>query len=382
MNLDVISIVMNNFKNDSRVLKEAVSLHGDAYNVTVVALYEDGLKEEEVINGIKVKRIRLYTKKWSKSLLIQILKYMEFLLKVIFNFRSKVDVIHCNDLGPLPIAVLMKGISIGKTKIIYDAHEYQTEIIGLNGLRKKLTMIVEKSLIKYVDEVITVSESIANEYVNNYKIKKPKLVFNCPNYSDPQTSNIFRELYSLSRDKKIFLYQGGLSAGRGIEQMLDVFTSSSIHPNATLIMMGYGPLEKKVRRYADDYNNIFYKEAVSPKDLLKYTSSADVGFLMTENSCLNNYFSLPNKLFEYIMAGLPVISNDLPEVRNLINRYNFGWLIEEQSVESIVSLVNELVEKDLSEYAVNSKKMSINYSWEVQEKTLLDAYRNVTRKGE
>jgi glycosyltransferase involved in cell wall biosynthesis len=112
----------------------------------------------------------------------------------------------------------------------------------------------------------------------------------------------------------IFLYQGGLGKGRGIEILLSAFVKNSNLTQA-IIFMGYGPLEKEITLLAEEHENVFFHHAVSQSDLLSFTSSADVGVLFYENNCLNHYYCSPNKMFEYLMAGIPVITSNLFEIK-------------------------------------------------------------------
>uniref|UniRef100_UPI002B2442DE glycosyltransferase n=1 Tax=Aliarcobacter butzleri TaxID=28197 RepID=UPI002B2442DE len=121
---NIISLVLNNFKNDSRVLKENISLQKAGHKVKVVALYEEPLKEYENVQNIPVHRIKLKTRSWSKHKLIQLLKYFEFIYKVVKQYKNS-SIIHCNDLNTLPIGVIIKKFFNKDTKIVYDAHEYE-----------------------------------------------------------------------------------------------------------------------------------------------------------------------------------------------------------------------------------------------------------------
>ncbi|MCV9884753.1 glycosyltransferase family 4 protein [Metabacillus halosaccharovorans] len=371
----VISFVFNNFKNDSRVLKECTTLVENGYDVTVYALYEEGLKESETISNIKVRRIRLATKELSKSLFMQIFKYLELAFKIVKMSRNKVDIIHCNDIMPLPIAVLIKKLSGGRVKIIYDAHEFQTETQKLVGkkLRKNLTEWTEKFFIRHVDKTLTVSDGIAEEYQKRYNISKPKLVLNCPSYKQIPKENKFRELYRIDSDQVIFLYQGALTPGRGIEKLISAFEERK-DKAAVLIFMGYGQLAEKVKAAAEENENIFYKEAVAPNEVLSYTASADIGISLIENSCLNYYYCLPNKLFEYSMVGLPVVVSNLPEMKEIVLKNQNGIVVKENTVTAFKAGIDEILEKNLQEMANRSLELAKTYNWQNQEQTLLQAY--------
>ncbi|MFD1446648.1 glycosyltransferase [Oceanobacillus profundus] len=374
----VALIVLNNFKNDARVLKEAITLQKNGYSVKVIALHEQNLKKEDVVSDIKVERISLITKKLPKLFLVQLIKYVELCIKTIYKHKD-FDIIHCNDLAPLPIAVIIKIFINRRVKIVYDAHEYQTERNGLKGIKKTLSTLIEKVLIKKVDHVLTVSDGIAEEYKKKYKIDKPTIVYNCPFFFQQKKTDIFREKFEIADNQTIYLYQGGLYKGRGLEISLEAFKQlDNENSKEVLVIIGFGELEELVKSYAEKYSNIFYHDAVSPTDLLKYTSSADVGLCLIENTSLSYYFSMPNKFFEYSMVGLPVISNNVFELNKLVNKYNNGWILDKFSSVSLVKVIKRVGsvnnDKEFYEKKSNTQKIARIYNWETQEKVLLEAY--------
>ena len=373
----VISVVLNNFTNDSRVLKEAISLQNGGYNIKVIALHEDSLKEFDNISNIPVHRIKIVSRTWSKKRIVQIIKYFEFIYRVVKKYRDR-DIIHCNDLGTLPIGVIIKKFFNKDVKIVYDAHEYETETLHFKGFYKKIVKILEKNLIKYVDKTITVSNAIADEYVKLYNIQKPELVLNTPPFTQIEKKNIFREQLNIEEDKNIFLYQGGLSRGRGIEILLETFKElSKDNSKNVIIFMGYGILEDKIREYSKKYKNIFYHKAVSPEILLDFTSSADFGISLIEDSCLNYRYCLPNKMFEYMMVGLPVIVSNLPEMAKIIEEYSVGVISKGYSVENLKEAIDKIMNLDRSILNDNIQKIKKVYNWEKQEKNLIKVYNEL-----
>ena len=363
--------VLNNFKNDSRVLKQSKSLLSWGYSVKVLALHENGMAISESIQGVNVERINLSSRSWSKHILVQLIKLLEWTIVVWWRARQA-DVVHCNDLNTLHVGVLLKILSIGRIKVVYDAHEYETEINGLDGLKKLITSWIERGLIIFADAVITVSDGIAKEYVRLYKIEKPTLVLNCPPYQDFPKKNLFREKFGIATDQTIFLYQGGLAKGRGIEILLDAFTE--IEPSKVIVFMGYGQLEGKICEYAERYKNIFYNPAVAPDILLDYTGSANYGILFYENSCLNHAYCSPNKMFEYLMAGLPVIVSNLPEMKRVVEENGIGIVAGENTVEGLRDAIQRADRVDRSEVEAGIAKCKLIYNWEEQEKNLKAVY--------
>lgn len=369
----VVSIVLNNFKNDSRVIKENISLQNAGYDVKVVALHEEPLKEFDEVQKISVHRVKLKSRGWSKNKAVQLLKYAEFIYRVVKLYK-KSDIIHCNDLNALPVGVMIKKLFNRDVKIVYDAHEYETELNGLVGIQKKLIKWLEKILIKHADKVITVSDTIADEYVKLYGIEKPSLVLNTPAHKKIKKQNIFRETFGIKEDQTIFLYQGGLSRGRGIEILLETFKSLEEVSSVVIVFMGDGPLEKLVLEASKEYQNIYFHKAVSPNVLLSFTSSADFGISTIEDSCLSYRYCLPNKMFEYIMAELPVIVSNLFEMKRLVEKNNIGVVAEENTPNGLKKAMEEAIELDKEELKTNIYKVKSIYNWEEQEKVLLKVY--------
>lgn len=373
-----LHVVLNNFINDSRVLKETKSIASKYFDkIYIAALWEDGVDENELLDSKReVWRIRLISRGLPKNLFFQVFKYFEWIIKIYIRFRKEpISVVHCHDLSALPIGALFKLLK--KTKVIYDAHEFETEqVANPNRLFHLLSIKLEKYFIKKADAVITVSGSIADAYVQRYGINRPSLVLNCPPYQSVAKSNYFRKKFNINDNKKIFLFLGGLSKGRGLEILLNIFSSKE-RKNAVLVIMGYGDLTDQIQEMAFRFDTIYYHPAVSPDKILSYAASADIGLCLIPNSCLSYYYSLPNKLFEYAMAGLPMLMSNLAEIGRLIRGYDCGQLVDDETQDGIAKAIENMLSSDLEKYSSNSLAMARRFNWEEQEKVLLSAYRKV-----
>ena len=368
----VANLVFNPFVNDSRVLKESLSLAKSGYEVEVIAHLDRGLQGEELYEGFLIKRFGYLDRKVTQSKLKKLKAYFSYAQKSV-SYAKSFDIIHCNDLNTLPIGYIIKKFYNKNAKIVYDAHEYETQTNGLAGLQKKLTIFLEKTLIKHADAVICVSDSIANEYVRLYKIKKPELILNTPIYQEVKKENLLREELNIAKEKRIFLYQGALSKGRGIETLLEAFETLK-DKNSIIVFMGYGTLEERIKQASKEHSNIFYHKAVSPEIVLHYTSSADYGVSMIEDSCLSYRYCLPNKLFEYAMANLPVIVSNLPEMRKVVEENKIGVVAQESSIDGITKAIEEIVQLEYKELQSNLKRVQEEYNWQEQERVLLGLY--------
>jgi glycosyltransferase involved in cell wall biosynthesis len=238
--------------------------------------------------------------------------------------------------------------------------------------------MVERLFIRHAAAVITVSHSIAREYSRIYGISEPHVVLNCPNYVELPKTDTLRKIFGLSGAQKIFLYQGALATGRGIEIMLDAFSQRKDR-DCVLVCMGYGPLEAMIKDCAQGSDNIFFHPAVSPDALLTYTGSADYGISFIEDLCLSYRYCLPNKLFEYLMAGIPVLVSNLVEMREFVETEGVGVVADDNSVNGFLGAVGRLLERDDAGLRNRAREASRRYCWENQETVLRDVYGSLGR---
>ncbi len=375
----VVLVVLNDFTHDNRVLKEATSLSNNGYDVSVCALHEKHLQVFEEIGKIKVFRLKLKSRNISKSKIVRAVKYFEFMFRFARKFK-KTDIIHCNDLNTLPFALFLKIFYNKRLKVVYDAHEHETQReYNSVGLIHKIYFKTEKFLIKYANVVITVSPSIAKEYAEDYNLSNVYLVHNCPHFQETTKQDLFRKELGISSKSKIFIYQGGLSEGRGLLQIIDAFKQienrNNKIPKHVIIFMGYGPMEEKIKTLAGKHNTIFYFPPQKQEDLIKYTNSADWGIIFNKNISKNHYYSLPNKLFESIMADLPIIATPLLELSNIINENKIGIIAKDFSTEALVEAIQETNNAQINKDSFKTLKQK--YNWESQEKILLEAYNEL-----
>jgi glycosyltransferase involved in cell wall biosynthesis len=258
--------------------------------------------------------------------------------------------------------------------MVYDSHEFAINDVPNQSARSiKLKKNLEGFLIKFARSVINVSDSIANEYSRLYNIKKPHIILNCPVYHEQPKRNLFRESLGIRSDQTIFLYQGGLGKGRGIELLLEAFSDLDVDKNV-LVCMGYGPMENLIQEKAQQQCTIFFHPAVAPEVLLNYTSSADYGILFYEDTCLNHRYCSPNKIFEYIMAGLPVLTSNLYEMKRLVETEGIGIVAQKNTVDGFKKAVECSLNQDYGATQENVFLARKKYCWEEQEKILKYIY--------
>jgi glycosyltransferase involved in cell wall biosynthesis len=330
-------------------------------------------EREELSVNAKLLRIRIKSRALPALIPFQILKYIEFSARVIRQaLRQTPEVINVHSLALLPTGVFLKFLF--RAKLVYDAHELETEVEGLNGLRQRLARLVELICIPAVDLVITVGPMICDWYRKRYQINNVVAVLNCPPLKQVARRGRLREELGIGPQKTICLYQGALCSGRGIELLLDTFENSE-DDSIVLVCMGYGELEDAIKSIAARCSRIYHFPAVPPSVVLDYTVDADIGFALIENTCLSYYLCLPNKLFEYATAGVPVVCSSVPEMASLILNYKIGALIDHASPAGVMRAVQAVNSLDRDQLKLCFNDFNTLFRWEEQEKIMTNAYK-------
>ena len=365
-----IHIYPSPITHESRILKETetISNLGIVDEIYIIGLWNEGLLEEEVIDDKrKILRIKLLSRKLGEGTPAKSLKFGEWMFRIAVKFlRTRVILVNIHHLAALPIGGLFKIFK--KARLIYDTHELETERDGWGSGRKILAKMLEKAWIRPVDEIIVVSPSIGEWYEKEYG-KRTFTVFNASRYTPISSKDLLRKRLNIPNHKIIFLYQGALGAGRGIENIIEAFSKTK-YPDKVIVFMGYGPLEEVLKEASNEYSNIYFHPAVKPDEVLDYTASADIGFALLENTCLSHYYSVPNKLFEYAMAEIPVVVPNFVEMKKLVEKYKIGYVIEDSSVQEISGLISKIDKRELLNFKRNLNVFNKVYNWEKQEETL------------
>lgn len=373
-----IHVTLTPFRYESRITKEVVTLKnkGVFKSILIFALHEKGLPtNQKLIDGVEVRRLRLSSRLLPRTLLFQPIKYLELVLIIIFSLsKLKISSVNIHSVSLLPLGILLKQIH--KCSLIYDAHELETEISSSGAVRKNMAKIIERFCIKACDLTIVVSEGIADWYEREHEIPRPTVVLNAPPARDLQKKNFFREKLKIREDQKILLYQGGLSAGRGVSLLLSAFQRRR-DDRIVVVFMGYGELEAEIRALASRFPNIFYFPAVAPDAVLEFTSSADIGVSLIQNTCLSYEYCMPNKLFEYAMVGLPVVVSSMKDMSQFVTQHNMGVVVKELNPASINHAINQLLSGDLMIMSKKAYQAAIDNAWEVQAKKMLAAYEKI-----
>tara|TARA_A100001035_G_C27780964_1_gene501759 strand:- start:2563 stop:3243 length:681 start_codon:yes stop_codon:yes gene_type:complete len=223
--------------------------------------------------------------------------------------------------------------------------------------------------------LISVSESIITWYEYHLGIKKNLVILNSPDISKLKKNNKYkknylRDKFKIPKNSKIFIYVGLLSEGRSIKKFLEIFSEKDI--NEHLIIVGEGKLSELVYKFSEENLNIHFHKSVPHYDLVSLLNESDIGLCLVENISLSDYYCLPNKLFEYMFAGLHVLASDLPEINLLSNEFDCISLCKENKAElksEITRLTNLNIKKSNNKYQ--------ELSWEHQSEKLYTVYKNL-----
>lgn len=360
----VIVSVINDLVTDQRVAKTCAVLHDLGFEVLLVGRRKvDSPRMTE--RPYEVVRMQLL---WEKGPFF----YMEYNIRLFFllMFR-KVELLVSNDLDTLLPNFLIHKLK--RIPIIYDSHEYFTETPELVN-RPKVQRIwkwLERMMVPKLKNCITVNQSIRKLFEDKYHVPF-QVVRNIP--AQHHFKNLAsREELDLPTHKKIILLQGsGINIQRGAEEAVEAMQYID---DAVLLIIGGGdviPLLKEMTTKLNLQEKVIFIGRLTPEKLAAYTANADVGLTLDKDTNINYHFSLPNKLFDYIHAGIPVIATPLVELRSIIEQYQIGVFIENHEPEHIASTIKALF-ADTEKYnklKENTHQAVKELNWETEKVTL------------
>jgi len=364
MQKTAIVCVTNDLSTDQRVHKTCMTLQKCGYWVKETGrLLPESLPLERPYFTVRKK---LWFRKGPQF-------YAEFNIRLfLYLMSSKVDLIFANDLDTLPAAFLAATLR-GK-RIIYDTHEYFTETPEL--VNRKLTQTIWKKLEEYffpkLTDILTVNSSIAKLYGDKYN-KMIAVSRNIPPTFAPERLKSRLKL-GLPEDKHILILQGtGINVERGAEEAV---MAMQYLDNSVLLVVGSGDVFPTLHTMIKKYSlqeKVIFKPKMPFTELRQYTMNSDLGLAIDKDTNLNYHFSLPNKLFDYIHSGIPTLSSGLIELKQIIDKYDIGYYIQNHDPKHIASVISDIF-SDESRYNTvknNTLKAKEELCWENEEKVLI-----------
>lgn len=365
----VIVSVTNDLFSDQRVDKICNSLTNMGFDVTLVGRK---YRTSPMLTPRKYKTQRLHLL-FKKGVAF----YAEYNIRLFFFLLfSRCNILVANDLDTLLPNFLVSRLK--NKKIIYDSHEYFCGVPELvNRPRvQKIWKQIERFCFPKIDHITTVCQSIADIYDAEYPRKnKVVVVRNVPTRHCPVPSAT-RQSLNLPQDQRIIIMQGAINMDRGAEELI---AAMQWIPQALLLIIGDGDRIPALKQWvaANGFESKVRFIARLPfEQLFEYTRLADIGCSLEKDTNINYRYCLPNKLFDYIKAGIPVVVSNLPEMAAIVRKNHIGLVVEEHSPQAIAHCINELLNNpDLyNQYKENEKEAAQNYCWEKEEKILQKIY--------
>lgn len=383
----VCVLLDNAFTHDSRVEREINTLIGSGYRVTLIAWRKGAdVPLEERRGELTIKRFEAETPKSRFLLAWQALIYGSTITKAFMQMAKEqnCDVIHANDLPTLEAAYRIARKK--KIPFIYDSHEIYLENMktapknpnaGLIGKIMRPYTFFRRSLVERFASpkakvLITVNPEIEKYLQNKYRLKKTLTLWNVPSKKTLTGQGIdLRRRLGVAEDEKIIIFHGSLSEKRGVVEL--VRSAKLLPAKYKIVIMGYGPTKEELEKIKaeEKLENVYIIDAVSYDQLMPTLSSADLGIIPFKETSLNMRFASPNKLFELLMAGVPILSSDLPIMRRVIEQTGMGMVFKDVTPEGIA----QAIEKFFNEFDFSRSKNFVSpYVWEAEEKKLTDVY--------
>ena len=367
-------LVTNPLIKDPRVQRELNSAQQSGFEVIFIGSQNEFYNKEFLNKLPFITDIILFNEKIRKSRFIfsrvyrAVYRFWSFVFK---TAKYKPDIIHCNDLSTLPQGYIASKIC--NAKVVYDSHEINCDVLSeKKSMSEKIMILVESFLIRRVDRVVSVSNAASKIISDYYKIPPPTVVTNCSFKVENVNLNIIK------KDFKV-LYHGIMSQDRGYEEF--ILSSEKVKPGIILQLRGYGPLENLLREKTKSLNlvNIVFEKPVEINELIIKASESNVGVVLTKPVNTNYKYTVGNKIFEYINAGLPVILSRVPEHIYLNEKFNIGIVVDVNPKE-IAEAINRLYEDEklYHELRRNAIEMSKIMCWENEVLKLIEIYKELS----
>lgn len=361
----VIVSVINDLVTDQRVARTCSVLMECDYDVLLVGRVQKQSKPLES-RLYECKRMRLLFESG-------ILFYLFFNIRLFFVLLfTKANLLFANDLDtllPNYLVSKLKGIPL-----IYDSHEIFCEVPELitHPFKKRVWELLERWIVPNLKQAITVNESIANYFFKTYKT--PFIfVRNIPNYL-PLVKHKSRVELGLPINKHIVILQGaGINVQRGAEELVAAFQFLS--SDYLLVIIGSGDVIQQLKSDVVKLNlseKVIFFDKMNASDLRQYTINANLGITIDKDTNMNYHFSLPNKVFDYIHAGIPLLTSKLPEILNIVTTYQIGMTIDNHHPEHIAKKISECITSEhYSTFQQNTKNAALHYNWETEKQKLI-----------
>jgi len=320
----ICMVLRGDIRYDGRVRKEIATLHRYGHAIELIVSDFTGMRLGGDDLGVPVHYLHCRISQNPAA---------NFADQILFSYKAariarrlRPTHIHCHNLQGLLAGVWAKRTT--NAKIVFDAHELMPE--SLDGARRKVWDLIERRSIFYSDHILMPESNRIAYFENKYVgIPKPVLLQNLPRRDDiPQgTFDVFRETYPITREQTIVLYTGLIAPGRCVDELIEALMMCD--PRFVLVVLGFAyknyaeTLKQRIKEL-DLSNRVFLHDPVPNTEIIKYMASCDIGVALYRNTDINNYFCAPNKVYEYIALGKPIITNDYPGLVEAVKKHGQG----------------------------------------------------------
>lgn len=362
--------VINDLVTDQRVNKSCLALQKAGYEVLLVGRKQRKSPPMDE-RSYGTKRMKLLFEKGP-------LFYAEYNIRLFFFLLfHRAKLLASNDLDTvLPNYYISR---LKRCKMVFDSHEYFTETPELVGRPKvqKVWKRIEGSVVPKLDEMITVCDSIADLFREKYGVKCHVIRNIPPRKALPPKGD--KEALGLPTDKHLLILQGsGINIQRGAEELVQAMQNLD---DCFLMVIGGGdvlPTLKEMVEKMQISDRVRFFPRMPYQQMMAYTQLAELGFCLDKDTNLNYRFSLPNKLFDFIQAGVPIVASHLTEIEKIIRQYDLGLFIEDHEPETIAATIREGLSDTArrEQWQRNLAVAAQELCWENEEQKLLEIYRH------
>lgn len=366
----VVISVTNDLVTDQRVEKVCKVLQSLHFEITLIGRKLPG--SLPVSRNYKTIRMTLLFKKG-------FLFYAEYNIRLFFKlFFLKKDILLANDLDTLSANFLISKLF--NTKLVYDSHELFTEVPELISRPKvqKIWLVIEKFIFPKLKNVYTVNSEIAKIYCDKYNVPVKVIRNIAPKLTHKKIDKALSE--KIKETNKMLILQGsGINIDRGAEEAVMMMKHLE---NTILFIIGGGDIFEKIKKLVEKFNlknKVFIKDKVSYNKLMEYTKIADLGLSLDKGTNLNYELSLPNKVFDYIQAQIPLLVSNRKIIADLVTKNNIGLVTQTHDPKELAKTVKTMLsnEDKLAAWKENLSKIAEIYTWEAESKKLIDIFNNL-----
>tara|TARA_Y100000590_G_C15715361_1_gene1011695 strand:+ start:1409 stop:2518 length:1110 start_codon:yes stop_codon:yes gene_type:complete len=359
-------IYLGNYYYDARLINMVDSLSSYKYAVDIVCITNKQTNSSETLNikNVSIRPIVLLS--------FGFFKYIEFFFKVRKKIKNKKY--HCVLAGDV-YSLAPVYFFTSKAQLVYDCREIYSALAAHTNspISQWLLTKYEQYFIKFFSDVIVTAPtdlSLLKIKFSKYQFINWHLIYNFPKYQTINQIISLRTKYDIPKNHTILCYQGVIQKDRGIGKLFFVLEQKK---DMWACIVGDGEAMnyyKEMAKKLNIYQRVLFVGKVPYIKLLNYTAACDIGWVVIQENGTSNQFALPNKLFEYGLANIPVIASKLPNLIDILTKYSLGELVDSKNIQEQIKAIETLKnKKELNQY---DKIIKNNFVWVVQEKKFIN----------